>query len=595
MDTDPLAPDDAKTLAKLLTPKRLRRLAGERYFGRGEAYFAEGAVRSLQRIDQGIKAAVQGTRRYRVRLWAEGDEIGHDCTCPIGREGAFCKHCVAAGLAWHAGGQTAQSGTADDAGADPQELDLRTYLLKLSKDDLVSLLVDHADDDERLHRRLALRAALAAPGSANVSLWKQTFDEAVGTEDFVHYQEAYDYACGIEEAIESLEDFLRNGQAEKAIGLAEYGLDELEECLEHVDDSDGCVGDLIARLQALHLDACRRARPDPVELAERLFEAEMDSSYDTFHRAALVYAEVLGEVGLTRYRALAETEWAKVRTLGPGDEDPERYGKRFRITSIMEALAEASGDLEALIAVKSRDLSLPYDFLQIASLYQEAGDGDRALDWAERGWRAFPGPRRDERLRSFLAEAYQDRGRRDEAMALVWDGFAEHPGFEAYRELERHGRRARQWPAWREKALAEIRGRLAEETTAPPGPGSWGHAQARDRSLLVEIFLHEGDAEAAWREAEAGGCTNGLWLELAKRRETTHPDDSLGVYKAHLAALLRNTGDRVYEEALGTLKKIETLLARSGRQDEFLAFLSEIRSTQRRKRKLMQMLDRKGW
>lgn len=34
---------------------------------------------------------------------------------------------------------------------------------------------------------------------------------------------------------------------------------------------------------------------------------------------------------------------------GPGDENPDRYGGRFRITSIMEALAEASGDLEALV------------------------------------------------------------------------------------------------------------------------------------------------------------------------------------------------------------------------------------------------------
>ena len=163
-----MAPDNAKTLARLLTPKRLRRLAGDRFFDRGEAYFAEGAVRSLQLIDQGIKAVVQGTRRYRVRLWAESDELDHDCTCPIGRDGAFCKHCVAVGLAWHAGGQTAQLGTANDAEAGFEEVDLRTSLLKLSKEDLVSLLVDHADDDERLHRRLALRAVQAAPASANV-------------------------------------------------------------------------------------------------------------------------------------------------------------------------------------------------------------------------------------------------------------------------------------------------------------------------------------------------------------------------------------------------------------------------------------------
>ncbi len=41
----------------VVTPRLLRRVAGERFFGRGEAYFAEGAVRSLRRDGGGVKAA----------------------------------------------------------------------------------------------------------------------------------------------------------------------------------------------------------------------------------------------------------------------------------------------------------------------------------------------------------------------------------------------------------------------------------------------------------------------------------------------------------------------------------------------------------
>ena len=126
------------------------------------------------------------------------------------------------------------------------------------------------------------------------------------------------------------------------------------------------------------------ARPDPVALAERLFELEMESEFGAFHQAVAVYADVLGEAGRAAYRRLAETAWAKVPALGPGDQDPNRYGGRYRITSIMEAVARADGDLEALVAVKSRDLSLPHAFLEIAELYQEAGNADRALEWAER-------------------------------------------------------------------------------------------------------------------------------------------------------------------------------------------------------------------
>ena len=583
---------NADTSTDVVTPRLLRRLAGERYFDRGEAYFAAGAVTSLRPEDSGIKAAVQGTRRYRVHLWVENGELRHRCTCPIGYEGGFCKHCVAAGLAWHASGKT---GVGIQGPSNPSGGDVRGYLLGLDKETLVSLLLDQMDEDERLHRRLTLRAAQARPGGADPSVWKETLYAALEVDDYVHYSGAYDYAGGIEEVIESLEDLLRDGQAGSVIGLAEHGLDAVEASLEHVDDSDGYMGDLLQRLQELHLEACRVARPDPVDLAERLFEAEMTSDYDTFHGAALTYADILGETGLAAYRRLAEVDWAKIPALAPGDKDQNPYGQRFRITSIMEALARASEDFDALVAVKSRDLSKPYDFLQIAQLYQDAGDPEQALDWAERGWRAFPAAQRDDRLRTFIADAYQTRSRHDEAMELMWEAFTERPWLETYRWLKRHGKRAKAWPVWRDRALAFIREGIAGKTAEPPEQTSWPGSPSRDHSLLVEIFLDEHDPEAAWREAGAGGCSEGLWLRLAKTRERSHPDDAVRIYQKHVAVLLRNTGDRIYQEAAGFLERIRALLIESGATAAFGPYLTEIRTTHKRKRKLMALLDRKGW
>lgn len=271
-------PANADAWVRVVTPRRLRSLAGERFFGRGEAYYADGAVKSIRPDDDGVKAVVKGTRRYRVHLWVEDGEFGYDCTCPIGHEGEFCKHCVAVGLAWHAG--DGKAGAGEQASPNVTEGDMRDYLSRLDREELVSLVLEQMDEDERLHRKLTLRAAQALPGGADLSAWKETLDNALEVDDDVHYQGAYNYAGGIEEVIESLEDLLQGGQAKSVIGLAEYGLDAVEESLEHVDDSDGYVGDLLQRLQELHLEACRIARPDPLDLAERLFEAEMDSDYD---------------------------------------------------------------------------------------------------------------------------------------------------------------------------------------------------------------------------------------------------------------------------------------------------------------------------
>ena len=90
----------------------------------------------------------------------------------------------------------------------------------------------------------------------------------------------------------------------------------------------------------------------------------------------------------------------------------------------METLARESGDVDAVAAVKARDLSHAYAYLQIAELHNEAGRQDAALDWAERGVKAFP-DRTDSRLREFLANEYHRRQRHEEAMALIGADFAD--------------------------------------------------------------------------------------------------------------------------------------------------------------------------
>lgn len=523
-----------------------------------------------------------------MRLWIEDGEIGFACTCPLGRDDVFCKHAVAVGLAWRADGGAGATGAGASSGLRRPEDALRALLLHLDKDELVSLLLDSAGEDERLRRRLTLIAARQAPGDAAASAWKRAFDDALATDDYIDYRAAYDYASGVDETLDTLESLLRDGRADKVVEAAEYAMEEIEEALNHVDDSDGFMGCALARAQELHLEACRAARPDPVDLAKRLFELELGSSFDACSGAYATYADILGETGCAAFRRLAEAQWATVKPLAPGEDDGERYGRRFAITSIMKTITQQDGDLEARAAVMARDLSKPYDFLQLADLYRDAGDAGEALDWAERGWRAFAESDQDGRLRAFLADAYQERGRRDEAMELMWTGFEADPHLHTYLALQAHARRARAWKVWREKALALVRARIAAAKAEPDRRGG-GH------SLLVQIFLHEGDDAAAWREAQDGGCSLGLWLELAKRREATHPDDAVNIYRDHIARLLHNTGDRVYEEAVAYLEKIEVLMKRGKKTDMFAAVVRDLRATHARKRKLMQLLDRKGW
>jgi tetratricopeptide (TPR) repeat protein len=270
-----------------------------------------------------------------------------------------------------------------------------------------------------------------------------------------------------------VEELLKEGHPAEVIELAERALKAVEKAMGSVDDSDGYMGGILERLQDLHHKACKKTKPDPEALAQRLFQWELRTDYDTFHGAAETYADVLGKKGLTVYRTLAEAEWVKVPALGPGRDDPEKYGKRFRITHIRETLARQTGDVEAVVAVMKRDLSLAYHYLQIAETYKRARQHDLALEWAERGVKAFP-ERTDSRLREFLAGEYHRHKRHDEAMALIWTEFTESPNLEHYRNLKAHAERLGQWEPWREKALDYFAVRSPEQKTSVKeigGPG----------------------------------------------------------------------------------------------------------------------------
>jgi hypothetical protein len=383
---------------------------------------------------------------------------------------------------------------------------------------------------------------------------------------------------------------LKEGHPTEVIELSEYALKAVEKAMGSVDDSDGHMGDFLARLQDLHYKACKKAKPEPEELARRLFEWELRTDFDTFYGAADTYAVLLGKKGLAVYKQLAEAEWAKVPALGPDRDDSAKYGKRFRITHIMETLARQTGNVETVVAVKKRDLSLAYHYLQVAETYKSARQHDLALEWAERGVKAFP-ERTDSRLREFLAEEYHRRKRHDEAMALIWAEFTESSILEQYKKLKAHAERIERWEPWREKARDYLRSQIAGAKSERQR-NRWPWYHKADHSELVRIFLWEKDLEGAWREAQEGGCSNDLWLKLAAKREKEHPEDALPIYQGQIDPTLDRKNNEAYREAIDLLRKVRELMVRLGREAEFTTSLGKLRAAHKPKRNFMKLLER---
>ena len=578
-------------LPKLLTEASLEELAGERAFERGEDYFADGLVDTLNESNGVVTARVHGTYDYRVKLWAEKEELAFDCNCPVGQDGSFCKHCVAVGLAWLDRRQQ-NGGVFRPAEGEVADEDIRAYLMRQDKARLTELVLEHCQRDPEFRDRLVLMTAAKDGKKPDLGAFRAAIDKAIRHRNFVDYRAMPEYARGIENVIDSIEALLKRGHARAVRELVERALQRMESAMNEMDDSDGYMSGILERWQELHLAACQVEKPDPEALAKFLFGWEINSGWDVFLGAAETYAGVLGTTGLAMYRKLAEARWTKVPPLAPGEKHPEPYRDRWRIRHIMETLAKESGDIEALVAVKSRDLSQAFDFLQIAEIYKEAGNDDAAMEWAERGMRAFP-EHTDGRLRNFLIEEYHRKERHSEAMAIAWTAFRERPGLDAYVTLHEGASRANQRAEWREKALALLRAEVASQQKRRSMTG-W-RLPPGDHSELVKIFLWEGDAEAAWMEARNGGCHDTLWFRLAEAREKKHPGDAVEVYTTQLKRVLKYAQPQAYKEAVEILRRIQKLKARIGNELEFAALVQSVRTEYKARRNLMKLLQAERW
>ncbi|MHB0936049.1 MAG: SWIM zinc finger family protein [Armatimonadota bacterium] len=541
---------------------------------------------------ESIIAEVLGTQEYHVELWVEDGGLEYDCDCPVGVDGMFCKHCVAVGLAWLEANARSE---ARPAGSSPTVMTLdgvRAYLRGLTPEALVEMVMEQVHHDADLREQLLLRAVRTSAQGIDLSFFRNAIDRAIAIRDFVDYGGAYSYAAGVDRVLDSLEELLQEGHAGEALMLIEYAVPAFDRAIELVDDSDGELGMPIDRLQDLHYEACVAAKPDPEALARTLFTWGLENGFLTF--AVESYADLLGDSGLATFRALVEAEWERLPALGPGESKWEDHGRRWQITRMKEALEYASGDLETRVAIISRDLSTPYQFLRIAGLYQAAGRHDEALAWAERGLQAFPA-RTDEQLRQWLVEEYHRRGRHDDAMALIWQAFTDMPVLATYSKLQEHAERIGQWEAWRERAWTALRGHYTRRLETKPFASRYMWYASTGYSELVRILLWEGRVDEAWQEANDGDCLEDLWMQLAALRENEHPEDALTVYFRHIPPILDRTNNDAYETAIDLLHKCRTIMARLDRLQAFRHYVEKLRAEYKRKRNFIKMLDAAKW
>jgi hypothetical protein len=548
-------------------PDRLRALAGDAAFGRGEALLAAGAVTLLSAGSAIVLAVVRGGEDYRVRLRGQGPHIAGDCTCPAFDREGWCKHLVATALAADAAGEAVP----DRQGA------IRAHLVGLGAPALADMLLDLATRDIALLRRLDLAASAAdKPAAEHAALLRQALRDALHPRHFVDYDAAGNWTDEILQTLAQVPALIAAGAAAEAKDLLDSVLDELPGALEQVDDSDGGGTDVLERVAALHVEACRALRPDPLTLAAELFERAWDSDgFGTFDTADETYAEILGEAGLAEYRRLAEAAYASLPPIGRDGADAKAADRR-QLTMMLDRFAARAGDVDRRIVLRRAVLADARDHLALARFCLEHGRPDMARETARDGVFLFDDAT-GTALVLFLADRLVAEGRRDEAIATLWRGFERAPALGLFSAL--HGLGA---PDAADRALAMLRSRRATMR----GVDHW-----RIRAMVelqIGILMEAARLAEAWaitREVEVGDT---LLLRLADASARHLPDQAARVYSAVLERRIGETSRGGYEDACRLLVRLAALQPRA----DHAAYVGALRVRHRMKRSLLPMLDR---
>ena len=539
----------------------VRELAGGKTFARGEEYYGDGSVEILSLNPKRVVAQVAGTEDYRAILIGRGTEIDGECSCPAFADRGFCKHMVATALAANAAGEGAEVEAVGSVSR------IRDHLKSRGVDGLVEMILELAEDNPELFRKLDMDSVLVQADDKTLEArLRKAIDAATRTGTYVDYRQAQRWRAGVETVLDSVADLASGPRAGLALKLIEHAINRIEAAFEAIDDSDGHLGALLGFARDIHLTAVEVAPPDPVALARDLFKRETENDFGTFAGAVADYADVLGERGLAEYRRLATTAWDKVPAKsGRTRAAFENSSAVYQLKGILDFFAERDGDVEARIALRAKDLSSPWDHLQLAEFCLSQGREEEALRRAEEGLWLFEDGRPDERLLLFAVKLLTKARRKADAEAHLWRAFQKAPSLDIYKQLRSIGGE----PA-ATRALAFLESRL----TSNKGKGR--------PDLLVEILMHEKRFDAAWLAVRKYGAVYAMEA-LVEATDIQYPSEALEFYAAQVEQHVRSGR---YAEAVKRIARMAKLRSPA----EQAAFVRDLKVRHGRKRNFMKLL-----
>ncbi|WP_429599600.1 DUF6880 family protein [Sphingomonas zeicaulis] len=243
-----------------------------------------------------------------------------------------------------------------------------TNLSALGAARLAELLLELAQGDAAMKRRLRLELASEAGGTDVAAEIRKRLVSIARSRSFLDWNKVRPLAQDLDTQRSAIMTHVAPTYPSEAFELLWRLLDMAPAIYERCDDSSGALGSVFSQALEDIGEVAAQARPDPVRLADRIYEALCANEYGQFDGLIPLMAKALGTNGLTMLKAKfgklsagkpasADSDSRKVVAIGTrGAIFEDDYAARHQARLVQNALADiadAMGDVDGYAALHS--------------------------------------------------------------------------------------------------------------------------------------------------------------------------------------------------------------------------------------------------
>jgi uncharacterized Zn finger protein len=507
---------------------------------------------------------------------------------------------------------------------------LRDYLEGLSAPELAAYVAQLAERYPEVARELKNRGALARGETGELIRQARKEIRRVTSQSawYNHWSgegDLPDYS----DLKHRFKQLLEIGQADALLELGETLFESGHQQVESSHDEGETASGIADCLSLVFQAVLASSLPDARKLLY-VIDMMLRDDYEICHGAdfvldrpwpAAAWSEAADELA-HRLRALPK----------PAANDFHDRYQRERLTRWLINCLQHAGRDEEILPLCQEEARLTHSYQRLVALLIEKERWEEAKRWAREGIeeteKQWPGIAKG--LREQVRELAEREGDWSSVAALRAEEFFTHPSLHSLRELQQAsdqagcgsevraaalrfletGVRPAPQPGRSRAPLAKASARRKAASTWPlPTPTNTIRADQASApaqphfDVLLQLALEEKrpDDVLRWFDQLTAGrrSRSPRWYGIDSRSgqvadavAATHPDRAIALYQQIIEEHIARTSPSAYEAARPFLRKLRDLLHQLNRQAEWSRYLTQLRDANRRKRRLLEVLDR---